>query len=192
MYLRSETRHGYHTELIINKNRLPPAKDISIPRLELLSTLIEVRATQYVEKQLQLTIVRKVIKTDSKCVLYWMKTSKILSFFVTNRLAEIKQAKAIEMQYLPTKDNAGDLVARSRTLQELVLSQRWWKGPEWFYSSENLWPHELKYRDLEDETWQEEYKNEVLIITKEPSWSNVMGFSNRFKLLRVVVYILQS
>ena len=154
LYLKTITEENCHTELVFSKNRLSLMKGISIPRLELLALIIGVRATQYVQEELQLPIQQKIIWTDSKCVLYWLKTSKILSVFVANRFAEIKQAKGIEIRYLSSEENIADLATRACILQELLYNQRWWKGPEWLNLSKDRWPNELQYVEPDKDSWQ--------------------------------------
>lgn len=70
LYLRNRTQQGYQTNLIFSKNRLAPVKGMSISRFELLALLICVRAISYVERELKLPIIRRVVRCNSKCVLY--------------------------------------------------------------------------------------------------------------------------
>ena len=51
--------------------------------------LIGIRATKFVTKELRLKIARKIIWTDSQCVLHWLKTKKPLSVFIENCIEEI-------------------------------------------------------------------------------------------------------
>ena len=152
-------KRSYQTNLVFCKNRLAPIKSISLPRLILLALLIGVRASLYVERKLHLTLSRRVLWTDSKCVLYWLKTLKTLSIFVTNRLREIKQAKGIEFRYLPSEDNIADLATKGCTLQELVKNQRQWKGPHWLSSAEEFRPKEMTYEGFKsEEEWKQEHQ----------------------------------
>ena len=59
-------------------------KKITLPRLELLAMTIGVRAANFVMKQLQGSIpdLKRMLLTDSACVLYWLKTSKPLSILI--------------------------------------------------------------------------------------------------------------
>ena len=75
-----------------------------IPRLELLVVLIGIRAANFVMKQLRLKITDRILWTDSQCVLYWLKTKKLLLVFVESRVREIKREKDITYRYVPTLD----------------------------------------------------------------------------------------
>ena len=63
------------------------SKEITLPRLELLAMTIGVRAANFVMKQLQGSVpdLRRMLLTDSACVLYWLRANKPLSIFVENR-----------------------------------------------------------------------------------------------------------
>ena len=75
--------------LIFSKPRLAPIKKISIPRLELLDVIIGLRRLTFVEQQLKISVQRKIVWTDSQCVIYWIASNKQMSTFVENRLKEI-------------------------------------------------------------------------------------------------------
>lgn len=96
VYLISRSPGNHDSDLISSKSRLSPVRGLSIPRLELPALLIGIRAMRYVVKELKIPVTRRVIWYDSKSVLHWLKTSKILPVFITNRLKEIKEVKDVE------------------------------------------------------------------------------------------------
>lgn len=75
--------------LIFSKPRLAPIKKISIPRLELLDFIIGLRCLTFVEQQLKITVQKKIVWTDSQCVIHWIASNKQMSTFVENRMKEI-------------------------------------------------------------------------------------------------------
>ena len=88
VYLRIKEKTGIKTHLMFSKMRLVPVnkgkgrKELTIPSLELLAVIIGIRAANFVTKQLRLKITDRILWTDSQCVLYWLKTRKLLSVFV--------------------------------------------------------------------------------------------------------------
>ncbi|VIO86184.1 Uncharacterized protein BM_BM17910 [Brugia malayi] len=106
-----------------------------IPRLELLSVLIGVRAAQFVLKQLNLENNEVTLWTDSKCVLYWIQNyTKLLPRFVQNRIEEIRKSN-FELKYIPSDQNPADIATKgvsplklqnciAHTLSE--LSRKYW------------------------------------------------------------------
>ena len=78
--------------LIFAKTRLTPTRKLSIPKLELLAALITSRAINFIESAFRkTTITRKIMWSDSKCVIAQIKTTKILPTYVENRVTEIRK-----------------------------------------------------------------------------------------------------
>ena len=78
--------------MLFAKVRLAP-KEITIPRLELLAVLIAARIVTFLAKELAIQFSRNVLWTDSKCALHWLRSVKVLSVFVANRLKEIRRVR---------------------------------------------------------------------------------------------------
>jgi len=97
------------------------------PWLELLSVLIGVRAPKFLCDELYLQVPCHLF-TDSLCVLYWLRATKLLSAFVKNRIKEIKSLKGIAFAHVTLNDNPADMTTRGKSPVELS-SSIWWKGP---------------------------------------------------------------
>ena len=101
LYLRVHDGTKFRVNLLFSKMRLVPiakkrrTKDVTIPRLELLAVLIGVRAANFVLRELEMNISKRILWSDSQCVLHWLKTRKPLSMFVENRVKEILKEKDI-------------------------------------------------------------------------------------------------
>ena len=55
---------------------------MTIPRLELMTFLIDVRCVNFVKEQLKISVEGIYIWTDSQCLLEWLKSKKDLSVFI--------------------------------------------------------------------------------------------------------------
>ena len=64
---------------------------MTLPRLELLAVVIRVRVINFVTSELKLLITKRMLFTDSECVLHWIKTTKQLPVFIQNRIGEIRK-----------------------------------------------------------------------------------------------------
>ena len=74
IYLRSSQDGQVTANLIFSKSRVAPRKLLTIPRLELMSTLIGLRSLNFIQKQMKLhKNTERILWTDSKCVLHWIK-----------------------------------------------------------------------------------------------------------------------
>ena len=194
---------GICANLIFSKLRLAPMKKLSIPRLELLGVLIGVRCLSFVESELKQHIHRKILYTDSQCVLKWLTSTKSLSVFVTNRLKEIKAAD-IHFRYVASADNPADIATRGITPENLQNFSLWWKGPDWLMTAPETWPtwnvDEVNRKVIE--AIESEYKdNKVMYeagltatdknITSPPLGIDDAKFSSLKRLIRVTAWCLR-
>ena len=140
VYLYSSVNGKATVNLVFSKARVAPAKQLSIPRLELLSVLIGTRCLNYVTQQLQLSVVGRFLLSDSQCVLQWMTTCKPLHVFVQNRLREIASHRDIKFDYGSTSQNPADLATRGVLADELIHNNLWWHGPSWLTDHPSQWP----------------------------------------------------
>ena len=106
--------------LIFSKSRIAPNKELSIPRLELVTVLFGARSLNFVGKSLQLKIKEMILWTDSKCVLRWQKSKKMLSPFIQRRVDEIKSNGNFDFRYVATHDNPEDIASRGMVTKELL------------------------------------------------------------------------
>lgn len=67
VYLRVQIDSSRKTSLVFAKSRLNPIKDMSLPRLELLGVLIEVRSLQFVLHKFQFISPQIFLWSNSKC-----------------------------------------------------------------------------------------------------------------------------
>ena len=93
IYLKTLYEGKADVSLLFSKSRIVPKQKISIPRLELLALLIDIRSLKFVLKELKLENTKITVWIDAQCVLNWIKTKKPLSVFVQNRLTEISREK---------------------------------------------------------------------------------------------------
>ena len=140
IYLKTMDQGQSKVNLIFAKSRIAPKKTMSIPRLELLALLIGIRSLKFVSKELELENTQKIVWTDSQCVLHWLKSSKPLSTFVKNRIAEITEEKNVEFRYINTKDNPADIPSRGMSSEDLQSCKLWWNGPDWLKDDISSWP----------------------------------------------------
>ena len=145
VYIRCEGNEDEnHTDvqLVFGKTRLAPLTVPSIPRLELLAALIGIRALQYVRQHLHMDGLLDSchLWSDSKCVLHWIRSTKPLSVFVSNRIREIRQCSDVSFHYIHTTHNPADIASRGISLGSLKTNTLWWEGPSWLREHANDWP----------------------------------------------------
>ena len=52
-----------------------------------------------------------ILWTDSKCVLHWLQSKKMISDFIQRRVDEIKSSGNTDFRYVATHDNPGDIAS---------------------------------------------------------------------------------
>ena len=151
VYLRTEhkTTGKVETYLLYTRARVAPIIELSIPRLELLATLIATRALQYVQSALPISIQNSTIWSDSLCVLYWINNRTNVPRFVQNRLNEIRESSQTNFKFVRSEQNPADLPSRGCTIDKLKASTKWWNGPDWLKQNQKNWPSPWSERDEE-------------------------------------------
>ena len=151
-----------------------------IPQLELLGVLIGVRALKFMCGELCLQVSCHLF-TDSLCVLYWLRTTKLLSVFVANRVKEIQSLEELTFAHVASNDNPADMATRGKFPDELSTSM-WWNGPPWLASPNLLW---LNHEPVMDEFAERDSEREVkgskilyeakLVAGEDPIGNSVKG-----------------
>ena len=82
-----------------------------------------------------------ILCTDSKCVLQWLQTKKMLFSFIQRReINEIKSGGNTDFWSVATHDNSGDIASREMGTKELQECKLWWHEPNWLSHCEDNWP----------------------------------------------------
>ena len=113
-----------------------------IPRLELSAAVVAVKLDRTLKEELEIKIDRSVLWSDSTAVLQYIKNEdKQFHTFVANRLAVIHDgSKPSQWNFVESARNPADDVSRGLTPEELLLHDRWFKGPEFLRKQEESWP----------------------------------------------------
>ena len=128
IYLRIQSQ----VNLVFSKMRL------ATKGLDAKKKMKEITVTR--ELQSSVSSLKRTLMTDSTCVLYWLKTNKLLPLFVENRVKEILKEKDVVCQYVSSDQNPADIPTRWMTVAEISQSKLWWSGPEWLKLPQSLWP----------------------------------------------------
>jgi len=137
VYLHQESNSCSKANIVFAKIRLAPVKHITIPRLELMAIVIDVRCIQYVKEQLQMDITNTYLWSDSQVALAWINSDKKLPVFVRNRISDIKKQSDIVLNYVNTEENPADVAKKGATVN--YLSNLWWHGQNWLDKPSSEW-----------------------------------------------------
>jgi len=119
---------------VASKTRVAPVNKQSIPRLELLSTLLLAKLISSVSVALEADVQLQphCCFSDSNVALFWIKgITKESKPWVENRVTQIRQIVPAQCwKHYPGIENPADIPSRGITPSELV-DKLWRYGPDW-------------------------------------------------------------
>ena len=196
VYLVYETTNGVHTTLLCSKTRVAPLKELTIPRLELLSARILAVLVDTVCKALSSQIKIDCVRywLDSKTALYWVYNNGEWKQWVQFRVAEIlRLSKKEDWGHVGGKENPADLGSRGATASQLKNSDLWWKGPQWLRKGKQFWPKGLILEDSEEVKSEKKKVNVMVAMTETPigvsQVIDINKYSTLRKLLRITAWV---
>ena len=136
VYAVVHQRNSVSQGLITSKSRI--SKHTTIPRIELVSTLMVANLVQNVKSALKSENVRSVTGwTDGTVVLYWLTEKG--NYSLLERVNKIREKEFIKWYYVPTKENPADIGIRGSLI--VNISRVWWEGPSWL-PDKTKWPNQ--------------------------------------------------
>ncbi|GFY61880.1 integrase catalytic domain-containing protein [Trichonephila inaurata madagascariensis] len=193
VFLRVEYEENVFVKLIQAKARVAPLKDISIPRLELLSCTLGTRLAASVKNDLNLPDVRIYYLTDSMTALAWIQRTRDWGVFVFNRVKEIRNLSDVSSwEHVLSEKNFADILTRGCSAQQLIYL-RWWEGePSWLSENPVQCPRSKQVPD--EKTINLELRKSVLVNTakriEEFNW-HCKYFSSYLKVVRMIAWIFR-
>ncbi|KAL3109407.1 hypothetical protein niasHT_015252 [Heterodera trifolii] len=112
--------------------------DATIPKLELQALTLGVKATKFVQTQLNFADSQVILWTDSQCSIERLKENRTHDRFVANRLKKIREAN-FKVRHIRTAENPADIASRGTDPQSLQASLLWRFGPVWLTKT-HKWP----------------------------------------------------
>ena len=143
-YVRISSKTGsIHVQLLAAKARLTPQGTMTIPRIELCSASMAVKADEVLRNELGLDLLPSTFCSDSKVVLSYIRCeSHRLRVFVANRVAHIRSNTTVDQwKYVPTGENPAYVL--SRGCSPNAMTGMWNHGPDFLLQHKHRWPFDV-------------------------------------------------
>ena len=193
LYIRSCTVDNIVVHLACTKNRLAPVKEVTLPRLELLATLVGARLLHYFCHATCLDITEANLWTDSTVALGLIRQNpKRWKTFICNRVTEIQSyTTPSQWRHCPGKDNPADMLSRGVTAVQLKIMDVCWRGPSWLAQLPLHWPPNTPPVAVSLPE-RKGPANHTLSVEVPPKLLDPTKYSSYWKLLRVTAWIIRS
>ena len=201
VYLAYRTEDGKtHVRLVASKTRVAPLKELSIPRLELMSARILAQLVNTIKNalssQLEVNGVRYWL--DSKTALSWIQNKGEWKQFVRHRVNEIlRLGSKVEWSYCPTEENPADIGSRGAIASQLKEDELWWQGPQWLSGNPQDWPKTTETLRT-PESSEEEKKSSMVLLTETKLTTgiatvvNANDYSTLQRLVTVTAWVIRA
>ncbi len=164
-YIDNNDASLFVSTLVMAKSRVAPLDKQSLPKLELMGTLLSATLGTYVCKALGLERSAIHCWTDSQVVHAWLqRPAPTWRVFVANRVSQLHVlVDPAQVYHVPGVINPSDMATRGRTMYDLSTCQFWAQGPRFLQRSRYFWPTSKDYiLDVFDEC------HDSKIVTVEP------------------------
>ena len=133
VYLRVLLEGNYKVSLVCSRTRVAPIKKLSLPRLELLASVVCARLAEFVRSALNLKPSAIRCYTDSTVSLAWIKSDPMrYKTFVGNRISDIQTlVPPSQWMHVPGRHNPADCASRGLSGEDLMSNSMWLNGPDW-------------------------------------------------------------
>ena len=141
-YLRLSNGNGaHHVSFVAGKARLTPLKYVTIPRLELTAAVTAVRLGCMIQREMDESLDVRYYTDSSTVLRYISNEQKRFQIFVANRVQIIRDfSQPCQWNHIISELNPADEASRGLTVNELIDSAKWIKGPTFLTEDELSWP----------------------------------------------------
>ena len=196
VYLQLKTVSCVLTEFVCSKTRVAPLKELTIPRLELLSALLLARLISTLQMALkpEVRLEEPVCNTDSQVALHWISgEAREWKQFVQNRVIEIRKlVPHSRWRHCPGTQNPADIPSRGVSVVEFKeKEQLWLHGPKGPVQYDICKFSDDPSNECLVEMKAKEKATTSLLSTKEPDLVEFERFSSLQRVTRVMAYVLR-
>lgn len=194
-YLRINDHGGrVQCAFVLGKCHNAPLKRPTIPRLELMASLMAVRISSLIMGELEIPIDHVTFWTDSLTLLQYIRDeTRRFHRFMATILEEIhEQTTPQQWRHVPETLNPADVRSRGLLIEAFQPGCRWWCGLDVLWQTEDRWPvREVgPIKDDDNEVIRPRVNQNTLAVINGFSLDKLLKkFSSWPKLLRSVSWL---
>ena len=139
-YLRQVSEDGeVCVSFVMAKSRVVPAKQTTVPRMELTAAVVSAEVTALVKEELDMSLASETYWVDSTITLgYIQNETKRPRTYVANRRNKVRRLTSKESwNYIDTKLNPADYASRGLTVGEVDKVKVWLNAPSMLWEKED-------------------------------------------------------
>ena len=188
-YLLWPTVNGPEVRLVAAKASVAPLRQTTIPRLELMASLVASRLARTICDEFKIQPVSVTFWSDSRIVLHWLNSESVsFKTFVGVCVAEIQSTwNPKYWRFVPTNLNPADDLSRGISLED--IDGCWKNGPQFLKGPKEEWPIKSVCQSTEDDPEKKETKIMAPLSNQRPL-IDPLHYSSWQKLTRVTAYVL--
>lgn len=124
--------------------------------------------------------------------LCWIKGSPSRwKTFIANRVWDIQSiTNTNNWRHVSSEENPADWISRGCTINDMMKSSFWWKGPDWLSLDHTEWP-QSKFHYEEHTVIPEAKKAIIVLVTNLEQLDLFERYSSFTKLLRITAYSIR-
>jgi hypothetical protein len=198
-YLRWELDDGSVVcRLLAGKTRVAPKCKVSIPRMELMGSLVAVRLYQKINDSLRLEVSEARFFTDSSAVLGMIfKDSGTFLEFVGTRVSEIQTKSKVDTEWfwIPGELNPADMGTRpTMTPRDMGEGTPYQVGLSWMYQPVDSWPTRKDFTSPPAEECRKDVTQATCAVARivKRGLAYPARATSRAKLVRIFGYVMMA
>ena len=177
-----------HCTFTLDKSRVAPLKQMTIPRMELAAAVVAVKVAFQLQTELDFPLENTHFWSDS----YIRNEEARYNTFVANRVALIREySSPSQWNYVPTHQNLADDASRGLDGDALLECESWRNGPEFLWKSQSEWPPQPDSYSIDDTDAEVKQVSCGATASHQDSifFRFMTYFSDWFKLRRIVALL---
>ena len=188
------------SSFVVSETRVTPLKTLTIPRLELLFSVLRARLMTRVVECLspRMKFKEPTCFTNSRVVFYWIRgAGREWKLFVQNCVDEIRRLLPVDCwSRCPGKENPADIPTRGLTPSELRVNRMWKDGPPWLKTliDVTMPPDEIPEMCVPEIKTTSQRVEHSLVVTQSSDVSQLIDikrFGSIHKLYRTTANVLK-